>query len=301
MNSLPFARPGRFYRGNLHTHSTRSDGMKSPEEVAAAYRDHGYDFVALTDHFLERYGYPVTDTRPFRTDRFTTIIGAELHAPATEAGDLWHIVAVGLPLDFAPTGADESGPRLAARAAEAGAFVGIAHPAWYTLTLRDAQSIEVAHAVEIYNETCLWLNDRPDGWHLLDQLAGGGRRLTGYAADDAHFKEHMPDWRAAWVQVKAEVLDPDALVTALKAGQYYSSQGPELRDVRVEGDTVYVECSPVRGIFVSGHGATYTSVLGNGLTRAELPLRRWRGGFCRVTVLDHGGKRAWSNPIWLEG
>ena len=300
MNNLPFARPGRFYRGNLHTHSNRSDGMRAPDEVAAAYRDHGYDFMALTDHFLERYGFPVTDTRPFRTEGFTTLIGAELHAPATEAGDMWHIVAVGLPLEFTPTSPTELAPALAARAADAGAFVGIAHPAWYTLTLRDAQSIEAAHAIEIYNETCLWLNDRPDGCHLLDQLCASGRRVSGYAADDAHFKEWMPDWRAAWVQVKAERLDPADLVAALKAGHYYSSQGPEIRDVRIEGDTLRVECSPARGIFVSGRGAKYASALGQGLTHAELPIARYRGGFCRVTVLDHGGKRAWSNPIWLE-
>ena len=63
MNTGPFSSPGRFWRGNLHTHSTRSDGHIGPEEVCAFYRAHGYDFLALTDHFLERYEYPITDTR----------------------------------------------------------------------------------------------------------------------------------------------------------------------------------------------------------------------------------------------
>src|SRR5689334_277988 len=116
MQGLPFDQPGRFYRGNLHTHSTRSDGRQAPEAVIAAYREQGYDFLALTDHFLERYGFPVTDTREWRTTDFTTLLGAELHAPAIEVGDPWHIVAVGLPLDFAPTTPGETGPQLAARA-----------------------------------------------------------------------------------------------------------------------------------------------------------------------------------------
>jgi hypothetical protein len=30
MHALPFDKPGRFYRGNLHTHSTRSDGTMPP-------------------------------------------------------------------------------------------------------------------------------------------------------------------------------------------------------------------------------------------------------------------------------
>lgn len=32
----PFSAPGRFWRGNLHTHSTLSDGALSPEVVTEA-------------------------------------------------------------------------------------------------------------------------------------------------------------------------------------------------------------------------------------------------------------------------
>ena len=42
---------GRFFRGNLHCHSNKSDGLVKPEDVAAAYRDAGYDFIMLSDHF----------------------------------------------------------------------------------------------------------------------------------------------------------------------------------------------------------------------------------------------------------
>ncbi|MFL5975657.1 MAG: PHP domain-containing protein, partial [Solirubrobacterales bacterium] len=69
---------GRFWRGNLHCHSNRSDGHWAPERVAAAYRDAGYDFIALSDHFEKRYGWSITDTRALRTRDFTTLIAAEL-------------------------------------------------------------------------------------------------------------------------------------------------------------------------------------------------------------------------------
>src|SRR5215813_411342 len=91
MYHLPFDRPGRFYRGNLHTHSNRSDGALAPEAVVAAYRDRGYDFLALTDHFLAGYGFPITDTRALRSPDFTTLLGAELHAPHTQSGMDWHL------------------------------------------------------------------------------------------------------------------------------------------------------------------------------------------------------------------
>jgi hypothetical protein len=37
MRPAAFAAPGRWYRGNLHAHSDRSDGVAPPEEVIAAY------------------------------------------------------------------------------------------------------------------------------------------------------------------------------------------------------------------------------------------------------------------------
>src|SRR5262245_13998344 len=98
-----FQNAGRFFRGNLHPHSTRSDGALAPETVIAHYRDAGYDFIALTDHFRSRYNFPIVDTRPYRTNRFTTILGAEVHAPANSQHEDWHILAVGLPDDFPPT------------------------------------------------------------------------------------------------------------------------------------------------------------------------------------------------------
>src|ERR1700729_3693787 len=120
MSIVPFSSPGRFWRGNLHTHSHLSDGALSPEHVVEAYKTAGYESMPLSDHFLERFGWPIAGTRAFRSNSFTTLIGAELHAMGTEVGELWHILAAGLPLDFAVPSPRESGPELAARAREAG-------------------------------------------------------------------------------------------------------------------------------------------------------------------------------------
>jgi hypothetical protein len=306
--SLPaFTAPGRFWRGNLHTHSNRSDGVLDPEEVCRRYRAEGYDFLALTDHFVGRYGYPIIDTVPFRTNSFTTILGAELHSGAMANGELWHILAVGLPSDFAPShspdfkpaAGQESGPDLAARAVASGAFVAIAHPQWSGLTLADARSIAAAHAVEIYNHGCAEGCDRADGFSIADLLLTEGRRLSLIATDDAHFSE--PDHFGGWVMVKAEQNEPDALLASLKAGTFYSSQGPELRDVRITGDEVEVDCSAVRSVIVQGAGTAAKAVHGESLTTARVPLDRFRdSAWVRVTVIDRAGKRAWSNP-WFFG
>lgn len=299
MHRLPFDKPGRFYRGNLHTHSTRSDGRVSPDQVIAEYRDNGYDFLALTDHFMARFGYPIVDTRGYRTETFTTLLGAELHAPKTTLGDPWHIVGAGLPLDFAPPAPDETGPQLAARARAAGAFIGMAHPSWYGLTLNDALSLEAAHAVEVFNETCAGDNDRGDSWPMLDTLSAMGHRLLAYAADDAHFYSR-PDVRRSWVMVRAESLDPDAILTALKAGHFYSSRGPEIHNVAVENGRLRVECSPASAIFVGGIGPKCRQIHGDELKSATFDLSPFGGQYCRVTVADAQGRRAWTSPIWLD-
>ncbi len=303
-----FTAPGRFWRGNLHTHSTRSDGVLSPEEVCRRYREEGYDFLALTDHFIGAYGYPLVDTRPFRTAGFTTLLGAELHSGAMANGELWHILAVGLPLDFAPGNAPsfqpvpdmETGPQIARRARDAGAFVAVAHPQWSGLTLADARSIEAAHAVEIYNHGCYAGCDRGDGFGINDLLLSEGRKLNLIATDDAHFSE--PDHFGGWVMVKAAENEPDALLTALKAGHYFSSQGPELRGIQITDKSVEVECSAAVSVIVQGQGLAAKAVHGLSMTRASVTIggvdRFERSPWLRVTVVDAAGRRAWSNPYW---
>jgi hypothetical protein len=290
-----FAAAGRFLKGNIHTHSNVSDARLSPADVCAAYRAGGYDFMALTDHFLAKFGFPIVDTRPFRTAGFTTLLGAEVHAPATSLGEIWHILAVGLPLDFAPTGPSETGAELAARCVAAGAFVGIAHPGWYALSAADANTLAGAHAVEIYNHTTHLRTDRGDGSHLADQLLAEGRRISLIAVDDAHF--HCPDWFGGWVMVKATANEPETLLAALKAGHFYATQGPRIDGILWGEDSVEVHCSPAASVMVLGHGSRAAQSVAPLQTRVSLPLARLRqGGFARVVVADAQGRRAWSNP-----
>lgn len=39
-----------WYKGNLHTHTLWSDGDAPPEVTVSWYKNHGYDFLALSDH-----------------------------------------------------------------------------------------------------------------------------------------------------------------------------------------------------------------------------------------------------------
>lgn len=302
-HTLPFALPGRFWKGNLHTHSTESDGALSPEAVCTFYKQEGYHFLSITDHFLEGYGYPITDGRPYETEDFITIAGAELHTPATYFGDLWHILANGLPYDFAPPAEGETGPELARRALEAGAFVSVAHPAWYSLTEADVEALgHDLHAIETYNGTSHDHNDRPHSWHIYDTMLSKGYRYNALATDDAHFHQGRHDAGLGWAYVKSEALDAESILVALKAGHYYSSTGPQIHAVEFDGrERVTIRCSPVERIFVTGHGPRSAKATGRGMREATLTLERLQDShYARIVVRDALGRRAWTNPIYFN-
>ena len=301
MRNFPFDQPGTYVKGNIHSHSTNSDGLLSPADVVCAYRERGYDFVAITDHFLGRYGFPVTDTSPYRTRTFTTLFGAEMHAQGLQNGIIWDLLAIGLPLDFARQAPDETDVALASRAQAAGAFVAIPHPGWNGVIHGDGlRLIGAVDAIEIHNEGHTLDSDRGSGWFLADSLATAGHRFSTFAADDAHFKTDRFDRFGGWINVKVESLDPEAILAAMKAGHYYASTGAVIRNVAITETEIIVETDPAVGIMLGGAGTVRQYVRGDGLTRAVFTRSLFQAAFFRVIVIQANGKKAWSSPIWLD-
>lgn len=297
---------GRFFRGNLHCHSNRSDGQRSPEEVVVAYRGAGYDFICLSDHFEAEYGWQITDTRSLRDEGFTTIVGAELSSAPWDDRHAYWVTATGLPVDFAPPPPGDRAEAIT-RAGDAGAFVVMLHPGLNNLPLAAADrlpALDAVHAVEIYNHNGAMaaIPDRADGAYMLDGLLEGGRRLLVNAGDDAHFG-HPSDRFGGWIEVHAGRLDPDALLGSMKAGRYYSTQGPSFRELLLDDDRLRVETSKAYAISLITSGDRWQSGVERhsqygSISEAEFDLAPFRDSYCRVTVVDPAGKRAWSNPIW---
>jgi hypothetical protein len=274
--------------------------MASPEQVIAEYRAAGYDFLALTDHFEARWGWTVTDTAGARDHSFTTLLGAELSSADWDDEDVFWVNAIGLAPDFPPPAPGEPHAALIRRAAEAGAYNVLLHPGLTNFLDFDRLPVEHLHAVETYNVNAAhtW-PDQAEGRYAVDALLARGHRLHVTVGDDAHWL-HPRDRFGAWVEVRAERLDPDALLRALRAGAYYSTQGPRIEDVHADGDRVHVRCSPARAIALTGiHG--WRSAVAEGeptLTEATLDLAKLRSPYWRLTVTAEDGTRAWTNPVW---
>ena len=149
-----------------------------------------------------------------------------------------------------------------------------------------------------YNHGAALQVDRGNDWPFCDALLNEGRPLFGYASDDAHFWDE--DYFGVWVQVRADAVDPQAILDSLKTGQFYSSQGPEIHDVSVTDEVVKICCSPARTIGLTGRGSKSAFLRGEGLTDCELPIKRLEDSYFRVTVIDGESKHAWTDPIWLD-
>jgi len=126
-----------------------------------------------------------------------------------------------------------------------------------------------------------------------------GKKVWGVASDDGHGLHHFCH---AWVMVNSEN-NVDAILAALKEGAFYSSCGPVIKDFYVEDGVAHVECSEASFIeFISDRHPT-KMLRGENLTSGEISLDGgWAGGYdyIRVSVVDAEGRRAWTNPIWLE-
>lgn len=83
----------RWWKGNTHTHTWWSDGDSPPENVAAWYREHGYDFLVLSDHNIMQTGALERGTK-VQSPTFWYTLESEAHKIALAAyrkhfGDDW--------------------------------------------------------------------------------------------------------------------------------------------------------------------------------------------------------------------
>ena len=301
MKLPPFGLGHSLFRGNLHGHSTHSDGVLSAQAVVQTYADLGYDFTCLSDHLWIDDKFAATsvyDGRALDRKDFITLPSAELHCygKTYDQDGVWHIVANGLPLDFACPGAKETAPDLIARAQAAGAFVSLAHPEWYTMTTDEATQVAAADAVEIYNYSCVVSSARGSGISIADFLLNEGHKISFTATDDSHFD--LPDFAGGWVMVAAPKLSQDSIIAAFKAGHHYSSTGANFTDICVEDGILIVYTTPVHSIVLSGEGHLASSCNGNDITVARFDLSQFDSNWFRITARNSSGQMAWSNPYF---
>ena len=277
----------KYYKLGLHLHTTLSDGRKTPNEVAQEYKAQGYDAIALTDHWVYGEGGEL--------EGLHIIPGCEYNLGGNETiTGVTHILS--LFAKYNPNPKKEDSPQTVVNAINAAGGIAVfAHPAWSLNSPEDFVNLEGAYVTEIYNAVSdAGQSLRPYSDYYVDICANKGKYALIFATDDAHAYDGA-DNCLGWIMVNAEELTNDALATAIKEGNFYATEGPELHVVR-EGNKLIIDTSPCAVIgTVSNLSWTWERVLrGENVTHFEYEFRdneKW----VRVEVRDKNGKKAWSN------
>lgn len=292
-----FSAPGRWFRGNCHTHTVLSDGKSTAKEVAQAYRRKGYDFLVLTDHHKAQ-----ASVEGLSTGKFLVINGIEMH-PMVSRKDrsIHHIVGVGVDRT-PPPGLEEKGfgADVVRWINRQGGIAIYGHPYWLGHTIEQMRTLRSTIGVEVYNSVCESTRGLGDSGPHLDMALSDGFRWLAFATDDVHRLDR--DGFGGWIMVKARALTQQALMAAIRKGQFYATQGPEIRSIRLRRGLVRVETSPVRKMAWHSEGPAGTAIAARRgtLTEWEFPLKNLaaKKRYLRLEIMDKEGRKAWSNPVW---
>ena len=300
-----FSGKEKMLKGGLHCHTTRSDGRGEPDEVIRYHYQHGYDFLAITDH--RNYNY-----KNFAPEVPITIIpGMEFDNTFEHDKGFrcFHTVCIGPSReDGNPYEQDqrlESGkaknqeeyqPYLDELHANKNLTI-YCHPEWSSTPARYFDKQEGNFAMEIWNTGCVIECDMDKDAAYWDELLGQGKVIYGVATDDGHpMYQHCQGW--VMVRAKNNIND---ILKALEDGAFYSSCGPEIYNFYVEEGKAVVECSDVVKIRLHSdmHPTRIVTSEDGTITRAEFDLND-NYKYVRATIIDKDGKYAWTNPIFLD-
>ena len=299
---------GSWYKGNLHTHTLNSDGDSTPNDVATWYREHGYQFLVLTDHntFTNPAGL---NSILASKERFLLIPGEEL--TDTYLQTPIHISALNLQREVLPRHGGSVAQTMQNNVnaiREAKALPSINHPNFqWAITAEDFLQVKGIGMFEVYNGHPTVNNVGGGGVRSMDELwdvvLTAGQRMYGIAVDDAHvFKKIGQEYSnpgRGWVCVRAASLNADDITAALEQGQFYASNGVKLMDVKVTETEYRVE------IDAQKHEKFTTHFIGAGgkvlaSTYDTIPTYRFQGGekYVRARVDSSFGHSAWTQPVF---
>ncbi len=278
-----------WYKLQLHLHTTLSDGALTPEEAAGRYKAAGFDAIAITDHWNYHGAGEI--------DGLCILSGCEYNLGYDTAEGVMHLVGVGMDGDPGLKQSKSTRQGIIDAIRSAGGFAILAHPAWSLNTPEQAKALRGIDAVEIYNAVSdVGQSHRPYSGYFVDLLANEGVVYPLIATDDAHYYEGEDD-TVSYVMVKADSLAKDDLLSALRRGDFYATQGPRLT-VRREGDIIVAQCSDCAELCFQSNLAWVPDRVqkGDPITEAVYRIKedeRW----VRVEARDAEGKYAWSNVI----
>jgi hypothetical protein len=302
----------QWYKGNTHTHTLNSDGDSTPDDVVRWYREHGYDFLVLTDH---NYLTSVDGLNALHgaDDQFLVVKGEEV----TDGfgGKALHVNGLDVRQRVAPQGGTSVVDVLQRNVdaiRQANGVPHINHPSFrWSITGEELRAVRNNKLFEIFNGHPQVNSSGGGGVPGLeeawDAILTSGTLLYGVAVDDAHvFKQPgNPDVAGpgrGWVVVRAARLAPRALLEAMERGDFYASTGVELLDYQATGERISVSVKPTA---FSKYRIQFLGKNGKLLREITTPTATYDiagdEGHVRARVLESNGRTAWCQPVQVRG
>lgn len=304
--------PRTWFKGNIHTHTTNSDGDSSPEHVASWYRDHQYDFLVLSDHnhltvLEDAEEHPAKWPLLIPGEEVTTHIGPN-EIPI-------HLNGIGIGHGIEPKIGDSRTSTLQANldlVRDAGGLPSINHPNQkWALSDREILSTSGAWALEVFNgngdSNSFGGGGRGSAEAIWDRVLTAGQRVYAVATDDAHhFQGEFGPFRSnpgrGWVMVRTDSLEEDRILESLAQGDFYASTGPVLAEIRMSPREIVIETRRRRDEKFS---ISFYGDHGQELWRSEADTARYRpsrlDAYVRAVVVSSRGEQAWTQPLFLPG
>ena len=300
------AAQGQWYRGNTHAHTAFSDGDAAPSVVVRWYKEHGYNFVVITDH--DRYTPVERLNLDYGQPGKFLVVGGE------EVTDKVHLNAINVSESIKPQGGTDLVDimnRNARAIRAAGGLPHVNHPNWqWDMNVQQLIAAREVKHFELFNPDCnnSGGGGAPSTEEMWDQVLSTGRVLYGLASDDTHnFFGEFSMWQAnpgrGWIVVKAAELTAPALVAAIDRGDFYASNGVELVDYAQSAQEIRLELPPDRPHAEVRYRTYFIGRGGLVLKRDESlkPTYRFRGDelYVRARVEASNGTVAWTQPVFL--
>jgi len=277
---------GAWLRGNLHTHTTRSDGSRPQQPVIDSYRERGYDYLMLSDHDIFTSASELSE---LAAGDMVLIPGNEVTAKGV------HILHVGADRKIEPT--EDRQIVFDSVAATTGSAI-VNHPNWQQAfdhcPIASLKAWNGYIGIEIFNGVIGFLEGSPYATNKWDILLSSGRRVWGFANDDSHAEGHDGlGWNVTYAQDRT----PDAIVEALAAGCFYPSTGVVIESIDVDGLTVQIKTKNAQRInALVDHGRRIKTVDDNAI-EVTAPQN---AKYLRFECWGAGESFAWTQPFFIE-
>lgn len=339
MKKYLLPKDGEFYKAAMHVHTNISDGRLSPEDVKKAYKDLGFSVVAYTDHEVFVPHNDLSD------ENFLALNSVEVSVtdPSTVEGgwDFMHTCHINLyakdkDIDYSSVCTKDSiyvehshkymtekmkqnnfrkeySPQainmLTKQSVKDGFLACLNHPVGSWQNYADYIKLKNLWGIEWYNAGS-YSDGVMETMQACEDLLRIGERVFPIAGDDSHDYDLIGK---CFTMIKAEKLDYPSVMSALEAGNFYSSTGPQINELYIDdNDVLHISCSAVEKIFVNAERRVYFRKISdcNSVTEAEFDLKgyiknshlndeSYEKAYLRVTLIDEKGNEAHSPAYFL--